>query len=198
MTAELDLFDTAAQTGASAILDPLTEHDALLRRFAEIHLERVRHLRTLADVAAADALPRARKRVDVLALETKLAAWYRVLKTALDAPADEDLARTLVRLMRHGLRGKDEGAIVEDSFVIALRDAHVSPQILAGAVKRAWLLFKSKPALPAFMRVCAAHRAETQQALDQVLRTMIMRRDAEKVVRQAGQPAGTAIGRRPS
>ena len=178
---------SAAPIGAAALLDPLTEHEALLRHFAEIHLERVRHLRTLSDVGAADALLRARKRVDVLAPEAKLAAWYRVLKTALDAPVDEDLARSLVRTMRDGLRGKDEGTIVEDTFVIAFRDAHMSPQILAGAVKRAWLLFKTKPALQVFMRVCAAHRVETQEALEQVLRTMIMRRDAEKVLRQAAE-----------
>ena len=165
-----------------AILGPLLEHDELLRHFATIKLDRVRALQPLAGCQREDAVPRARRRAAELPPVAELERWYRVLRPALEGPVDDRRARELVTLMMEAMRGKPAGALLVESYVFALKDARMSPQIVAGAVKRAWMACRSKPTLQAFLKICATHQAETKEALEQVVRTIGLRRDAEKVV----------------
>ncbi len=164
-----------------AILGPLLEHDDLLRQFAAIELGRVRTLQPLAGCQREDAVPRARRRAAELPPIDALERWYRVLRAAVDEPADDRQLRELVILVMRAMRGKPAGALLVESFVFGLKDARLSAPIVAGGVKRAWIACHAKPTLQAFLKICSAHRAETKDALAQVVRTMGLRRDAEKV-----------------
>ncbi len=189
-----ELADIIARGGradgnlARRVLEPLCEHERLVRYLQGIGFNSVRLLQPLAGVERADALPRAIRRAAELPGADELEGWYRLLRRALDDAPDEALARVLVALLLDTLRGRlDSPRVMIDGFVLALEDAGLSPQLVAGGVKRAWTTCKVKPSIAAFVALCQAHGAETQAALDQVCRAIGLRRDAEKVASRAGQ-----------
>ena len=172
---------------ARRILDPLTEHDGLLRYLEAISFERVRYLQPLVRDARADALPRAARRLEELPRAADLERWYRTTKAALHDRPNEELSRVLVALAMDTLRGRlEKPRVTIDAFVVALTDAGHSPQLVAGGVKRAWAKCKTKPSIAAFLALCGEHRCEVQAAHESICRTLGLRRDAEKVVEASG------------